>query len=53
MIDSPRWSLEQLEKDRAEAIKNFREERLVEPLDAYAEAFEHYQGQRSSIIRAR
>jgi hypothetical protein len=50
MIDPPRWSLDQLEKDRAEAIKNFREERLIEPLDAYAEAFEQYQGRVEDLL---
>ncbi|HEV8238918.1 MAG TPA: XamI family restriction endonuclease [Thermoanaerobaculia bacterium] len=44
MTQPPRWSREQLEKDRLLAIEHFRSERLEEPLEAYLEAFDDYQG---------
>lgn len=44
MIDPPRWTAEQFERDRNEAIAIFRRERLEEPLEAYLEMFDQYQG---------
>ncbi len=44
MIDPPRWTAERFEHDRNEAIAMFRRERLEEPLEAYLEMFDQYQG---------
>lgn len=44
MIPHPVWSDDELEEGRTRAIEIFREERTVEPLEAYLEAFEDYQG---------
>ncbi len=44
MILPPRWSVEQLEQDRLEAISLFRAERLQEPVDLYASALDEEQG---------
>ncbi len=38
------WTSAQLESDRLEAIKRFRNERLEEPLGDYLEAFDSYKG---------
>ena len=40
LLPPPRWSAEQLEVDRQRSIKNFRKQRLQEPLEAYLEAFD-------------
>ena len=40
LLPPPRWSAEQLEVDRQWSIKNFRKQRLQEPLEAYLEAFD-------------
>jgi hypothetical protein len=39
-IPPPRWDDAELENDRRKAITIFRQERMLEPLDAYLEAFE-------------
>jgi hypothetical protein len=44
MIDPPLWTEKQLELDRKLAIEAFRDERMREPLEAYLEAFDEYQG---------
>jgi hypothetical protein len=44
MIDPPRWTAEELERDRQQAIGIFRRMRLEEPLEAYLELFDQYQG---------
>ena len=44
MIDPPRWTAEELERDRQQAIGIFRRMRLKEPLEAYLELFDQYQG---------
>ncbi|WP_152052545.1 XamI family restriction endonuclease [Tautonia marina] len=44
MIDPPRWTTEEFERDRQIAISIFRRERLREPLEAYLEVFDEYQG---------
>jgi hypothetical protein len=44
MIDSPRWTEDQLTNGLVKAKALFREERMEEPLEAYLEAFEQYQG---------
>jgi XamI restriction endonuclease len=44
MIDPPSWSSEELDDARESAIRVFRAERTAEPLEAYLEAFDDYQG---------
>jgi hypothetical protein len=44
MIPAPRWSDEEFERDRKQAISVFRRIRLEEPLEAYLEMFDLYQG---------
>lgn len=44
MIDPPRWTEEQLTFALVKAQEIFRQERMEEPLEAYLEAFELYQG---------
>ena len=44
MTSPPVWSSEELESARREAIEIFRKARLEEPLEAYLEAFDEYQG---------
>lgn len=44
MIQPPRWSAQDLEKNSADATEIFRKERLEEPLEDYLEAFDEYQG---------
>jgi hypothetical protein len=44
-MNSPRvWSSEELQKECREATEIFRKARLEEPLEAYLEAFDEYQG---------
>jgi len=44
MIPPPRWTAQEFERDRNEAIAVFRRIRLEEPLEAYLEVFDKYQG---------
>ncbi len=44
MIPPPRWTTEEFERDRMLAIGVFRRIRLEEPLEAYLEVFDKYQG---------
>jgi hypothetical protein len=44
MIDPPRWTEDQLTVGLVKAQDLFRQERMEEPLEAYPEAFELYQG---------
>lgn len=44
MIDPPRWTKNDLTADLARAVDRFRRERLEEPLEAYLEIFDEYQG---------
>src|SRR5215216_3875735 len=44
MIDRPHWRDEELETARKHAIEVFRNQRMAEPLEAYLEAFDDYQG---------
>lgn len=44
MIEVPRWTEEQLTNGLVKAQALFRHERMEEPLEAYLEAFEQYQG---------
>lgn len=38
------WAAEELERDRAKAIEEFRTERLLEPIEFYSQAFDEFQG---------
>ena len=42
LIDPPRWSEEELERERRKAVEIFRNERLTEPLERYLQAFDDY-----------
>jgi hypothetical protein len=44
MTSPPLWKAEELDSARTEAIEIFRRARFEEPLEAYLEAFEEYQG---------
>lgn len=44
MIQPPVWTSEQLDAARIKAEEHFREGRHTEPLDAYLELFDEYQG---------
>jgi hypothetical protein len=44
MNSPPRWTHEQLEAGLQRAKEQFRQERMQEPLEAYLDAFERYQG---------
>jgi hypothetical protein len=44
MIPPPRWTREQLQAGLQNAKEQFRQERMQEPLEAYLDAFERYQG---------
>src|SRR5579863_350898 len=44
MIEVPRWTEEQLTQGLVKGRALFRQERMEEPLEAYLEAFEQYQG---------
>jgi len=44
MIERPRWTAEELDKARKRAVEIFRSQRMAEPLEAYLEAFDDYQG---------
>jgi hypothetical protein len=48
----PTWNPVQLEADRIRAIENFRRERIEEPLEAYLEAFDRYQGSVEELLEA-
>lgn len=41
----PRWTPEELTRDRQRAIEIFRKQRVEEPLETYGEAFDRRQGQ--------
>jgi hypothetical protein len=44
MMERPRWSEVELNEARKRAIEIFRIQRTEEPLEAYLEAFDYYQG---------
>ncbi len=52
MIPPPTWSQEDLLSGIQGAIELFRKERLEEPLEAYLEAFEEYQGFVEELLEA-
>lgn len=51
-IDPPRWSPEELERARLDAIEAFRTERTQEPLEAYLEGFDEYRGAVEDLLEA-
>jgi XamI restriction endonuclease len=46
----PRWSQEQLESDRVEAIEIFRAERMQEPLEQYHDFLDHKRGKFEDLL---
>ncbi len=52
MIEVPRWTEEQLTNGLMKAQALFRQERMEEPLEAYLEAFEQYQGTVEDLLEA-
>jgi hypothetical protein len=50
MIPPPRWTSDHLEQRRKEAVANFRRVRLEEPLEAYLEFFDRYQGMFEELL---
>lgn len=52
MIEVPRWTEEQLTSGLVKAQALFRQERMEEPLEAYLEAFEQYQGTVEDLLEA-
>ena len=44
MIAAPRWSRDELQTELQHSKERFRQERMQEPLEAYLDAFERYQG---------
>jgi len=45
MIDPPRWNAGELKRGLEQAVELFRRERLSEPREVYASAFDRYQEQ--------
>lgn len=52
LVDPPRWTEEQLEKERLDAIEIFRGERLTEPVERYLEAFDDYAESVDRLMRS-
>src|SRR5439155_603303 len=50
VIDPPRWSSDELERDRLIAIEAFREERMREPLERYLELFDERRGHVEDLL---
>lgn len=50
-IQAPRWTADELEDDRKEALSRFRNERIQEPLEEYMEAFETYRGAIEDLLQ--
>jgi hypothetical protein len=50
MRSPPRWSAEELERERLRAIESFRVARLEEPLEAYLEHFATYQDRIETLL---
>jgi hypothetical protein len=50
MRQPPRWTEEQLQLGLGRAKHLFREQRLQEPVEAYTQAFDHYQGTVESLF---
>ncbi|MCA1648851.1 MAG: hypothetical protein LC753_00795 [Acidobacteria bacterium] len=43
LLQPPRWTSDELERDRQRAIEIFRKQRLEEPLEVYLEAYDEKQ----------
>jgi hypothetical protein len=52
MNPPPRWTAEEFDRDRHLAIAAFRRIRLEEPLEAYLEVFDRYQGVFEDLLEA-
>lgn len=52
LVDPPRWSALELERERLKAIEFFREERLTEPVERYLRAFDDYAASFDRLMRA-
>lgn len=51
LVDPPRWSELELERERLKAIEFFREERLTEPVERYLRAFDDYAASFDRLMR--
>ena len=51
LVDPPRWSALELERERLKAIEFFREERLTEPVERYLRAFDDYAASVDRLMR--
>jgi hypothetical protein len=52
LVPPPRWSPEEFEAARQEAIRLFRQERMQEPLEAYLEAFDDHRSSVEELLEA-
>jgi hypothetical protein len=52
MKSPPRWTTEQLGRELTRSVTIFKRERLEEPLEAYLEQFEIYQGRVEELVEA-
>jgi hypothetical protein len=50
MIEPPRCTEQQLERQRLRSIELFRQERMQEPLEAYLDAFDEFRGQMEDLL---
>jgi hypothetical protein len=50
MISPPHWTREQLQEGLQRAKEQFRQERMQEPLEAYLDAFERFQGSVENLL---
>ena len=51
LIDPPRWSETEFDRERLIAIEFFREERLTEPVERYLRAFDDYAASLDRLMR--
>lgn len=51
-VQPPRWTADQLDQARLEAIARFRVERMQEPLEQYLEAFDEYRTAVEELLEA-
>ena len=51
LVDPPRWSELEFERERLKAIEFFREERLTEPVERYLRAFDDYTANIDRLMR--
>ena len=52
MIQPPKWSKNDFEADIRRSVDQFRRERIQEPLEAYLQEFEEYQGVFEDLLEA-